>query len=496
MSLSIPLRTHPHLYEINTWAWLEELSANAGRRITLAEVPDSEWDRIAQRGFNIVWLMGLWRRSEESRRIALADDGNRALYDRALPGWKPEDVIGSPYAVTDYTPDPRIGTWESLDRVHEKLHARGMALFSDFVGNHTALDHPWTSEHPEYYVQGSAEDFEKDSAAFCKVVTPQGEKCIARAHDLYCPPWKDAAQLNYFLPATRAAQIGVLRTIAGHCDGVRCDMAMLQLTDIFDKIWSRYLRGAAAPKNEFWVEARAAVPRLSLLAEAYWGTEQRLLDLGFSFAYDKDLYDAVKDARTDEIHARLEASAEYQSRLARFLENHDEQRRAVVFPNARLSAAGTLMGTLPGMRFYHQGELEGLRNYQPITLRIAAPEPPDPYCSAFFEKILRLTNEDVFHRGRWTLLDISPEGDATSSSLIGYEWRTESSWKLLVVNMGQSASQGRVKLGDRVRVDQKYSFHDELNEVVYPREGRELHDVGLFVRLEAGQAHIFDITPV
>ena len=495
MSLPNSLRPHPHLYEINTWAWLETLSANAGRRIALADVPDTEWDRIARDGFDVVWLMGLWQRSEESRRIAQADEGNRAEYDRALPGWKPGDVIGSPYAVTDYAPDPRIGTWDALDLVREKLHARGIGLFADFVGNHTALDHSWTHEHPEYYVQGGAEDFQKSPVDFFKVVTSQGEKYIARAHDLYCPAWKDAAQLNYFHPATREAQIGVLRTIAGHCDGVRCDMAMLQLTDIFEKIWSRYLKGAAAPKNEFWEEANAAVPRLTLLAEAYWGTEQRLLDLGFSFAYDKDLYDAVKDERAEEIHARLEANVEYQSRLARFLENHDEQRRAVVFSDARLSAAGTLMGTLPGMRFYYQGELEGLRHHLPITLRIAAPEPPDAYCSAFFEKILRLTNEDVFHRGRWTLLEIASEGDATSSNLIGFEWRTEKSWKLIAVNIAQNTSQGRVKLGDRVRADLNYSFHDELNEVIYPREGCELHDVGLFVRLDAGQAHIFDITP-
>ena len=84
---------------------------------------------------------------------------------RALPGWKPGDVVGSPYAVARYVPDPRIGTWDSLDRTREKLHARKMALFLDFVGNHTALDHPWTREHPEFYVQGTQADFEKEPAA-------------------------------------------------------------------------------------------------------------------------------------------------------------------------------------------------------------------------------------------------------------------------------------------------------------------------------------------
>ena len=74
-----PLRQHPHLYEINTWAWLEKLSARLGRLVKLADVPDSEWDAIARRGFDIVWLMGIWQRSAESRSIELADPENRLI---------------------------------------------------------------------------------------------------------------------------------------------------------------------------------------------------------------------------------------------------------------------------------------------------------------------------------------------------------------------------------------------------------------------------------
>ncbi|MDR3722182.1 MAG: hypothetical protein P4L00_11320, partial [Candidatus Acidoferrales bacterium] len=115
------LRPHPHLYEINTWAWLEKLSAPLGRLIKLADVPDAEWDAIARLGFDIVWLMGVWQRSPESRRIKLGNPANHAEFDRALPGWKPDDVIGSAYAVAQYVPDPRTGTWDSLDAVRAKL---------------------------------------------------------------------------------------------------------------------------------------------------------------------------------------------------------------------------------------------------------------------------------------------------------------------------------------------------------------------------------------
>jgi glycosidase len=488
------VRPHPHLYEINTWTWLEQLSTKQKKTITLADVPDAEWDVLAKLGFNIIWLMGVWKRSEESRRINLQNPANFPQFDRALPGWKPEDVISSPYAVAGYVPDARIGTWDALDAVREKLRARGMALLLDFVGNHTALDHPWMREHPEFYVQAGEQDFEQNPSLYYQLKTPQGTRFIALAKDPYFPPWIDVAQLNHFNPEMRAALLADLRTIASHCDGVRCDMAMLQLNDIFVSIWQHLLGDTRPSAKEFWTEARTNVPNLVLLAEAYWGTEQRLLDLGVSFAYDKTLYDAVRDINLPQVRARLAASPEQQSHFARFMENHDEPRRPDVFGNERLAADGTLMGTLPGIRFYHQGELEGRRIRLPITLRIAADEPPDPVSQAFFRKIRQITQRDVFHEGEWKLLDLVPEGDARPDGLIVYEWRSAKAWKLIAANLTGSAAQGRLRLGDRVSSMQQYIFYDELNDVKYPRSGEELHNLGLFIRREGFQAHIFDIT--
>ena len=489
------MRPHPHLFEINTWSWLEQLSARLGRTITLADVPAAEWDALAQMGFDAIWLMGIWQRSPESRRLNLENPGNFAAYDLALPGWKPADIVGSPYAVAQYEPDPRIGDWAALDRTRELLHARGISLFLDFVGNHTAFDHPWTRSHPEFYVQGSQQDFERDPSLFYRLDTPARTRFLARAKDPYFPPWLDVAQLNHFHPGMRAAHLAGLTGIAQHCDGVRCDMAMLQLNDIFETGWGHLLPGLSPPPTEFWADARSAVPDLVLLAEAYWGTEPRLFDLGFSFAYDKVLYDAVRDADVGSVRSRLSGTPPEQSRFARFLENHDEARRAAAFPNDRLPAAGTLMATLPGMRFYHQGELEGLRIHLPITLRLAAPEPPDAFSSAFFQKILGITREEVFHLGQWNPLDVGAEGYASPAGLLVYEWRSEKAWKIIAVNLAAGASQGRVHLGDRVTPTQQYVFFDQLNEVRYDRSGEELHNLGLFVRLEGFRAHIFDITP-
>lgn len=488
------LRPHPHLYEINTWAWLEKLSAKAGRLIKLGDVPDSEWDVLARLGFDILWLMGVWQRSVEARQAALAAPENASRFSLALPGWGPNDVVGSPYSVAAYVPDPRIGTFDSIDAVREKLHARGMALFLDFIGNHTARDHPWTREHPEFYVQGTEEDFRNDAASFFRIDAGGGSRFLAFGRDPYFPPWTDVAQLNYFSPAMRAAQIEELRRIASHCDGVRCDMAMLQLSDIFEKVWSRLLGGAKAPKNEFWQEARSAAPDLILFAEAYWETERRLLDLGFSFVYDKGLYDCVRDGNMPGVRERLADRVDYQNHLARFLENHDEGRCASVFGKERLMSVGTLMASVPGMRFYHQGELEGRRIRLPIQLRMAADEPRDPVVAAFFDKILQITKEDVFHKGAWSLLRVTPEGDGHYENLMVFEWRWKKAWKLIAVNLAGYASQGRVHFGDRPLPAKEYVFYDELHDVRYVRSSDELRNLGLFLRREGFDAHLFDIS--
>jgi hypothetical protein len=147
------------------------------------------------------------------------------------------------------------------------------------------------------------------------------------------------------------------------------------------------------------------------------------------------------------------------------------------------------------MRFYHQGELEGCRIRLPVPLRLTAEEPPDAFTVAFFQKILAITKQEVFHSGRWNLLPIVPEGDDTSRNLVVYEWRSNQAWKVIAVNLVGGASQGRVRLGDRVLPGREYIFFDELNGARYPRSGDELHNLGLFVRREGFQAHLFDVTP-
>ena len=493
LSTKFSYRTHPHLYEINTWVWLEELSAKHGRSLSLQDVPDEEWDRIAGLGFDFVYLMGVWRRSLTGRRIFRTDSRNFPNFDAALPTWKMRDVVGSPFSIQDYSPDPRIATAEGMSAVHNQLRRRGMGLILDFVPNHTGFDHSWIAQHPDRYILGSEEDFRRDPAAFYLVERTNDENLfVARGKDPYFAPWSDVAQLNYFNPDCRQGMIGILKNIAQYCDGVRCDMAMLVTNEIFPRTWGRFLGPWPAPRTEFWAEATAALPDFVWLAEVYWDMEWKMQELGFKFTYDKRLYDRLREASASEVRAHLGADAGYQSKMARFLENHDEPRCAAVFAREKIAAVVTLLSTLPGLRFYHHGQLDGLKTFVPMPLSHAQPETADHQIRELYEKLLRCAHADVFHAGEWQLLEVQPAGDDTFQDLIAYSWHYRADHRLIVVNLGNRTSQGKVQWA-AVGTSRNLLFRDLMNGSEYAWDRDEIERNGLYVKLEPYQAHVFEV---
>src|SRR5271157_4816349 len=160
---------YPTLYEINTWVWLSELSQKHGNSVDLSSAPSAEWDAIATYGFDAVWLMGVWERSPAS--IAIANQNKNLVDDfrRALPDFRPEDNVGSPYSVRRYVVDQHLGGPEGLAIARQELARRGMNLVLDFVPNHVAPDHPWVTEHPEYFIRGTADDARNDPASYIVV---------------------------------------------------------------------------------------------------------------------------------------------------------------------------------------------------------------------------------------------------------------------------------------------------------------------------------------
>jgi len=489
------LRAHPHLYEINTWPWLDALSRRHGRSLTLGGVADAEWDALAALGIDLVYLMGIWRRSPLGREIARSNALMLPEYDRALPRWQMSDVVGSAYSIAAYEPDPRIGSWDDIDAVREKLHARGMQLVVDFISNHTGFDHPWMDNHPARYVSAPADVAGRDPSAFRAV--DDARRFVACGRDPYFPPWTDVAQLDYFNGDTRAAMIGELRTIAQHADGARCDMAMLALTDVFGRTWGSLVH-APAPATEFWSDARAAVPGFVLIAEVYWDLESRLQQLGFDFTYDKRLYDRLVHDAPRDVRAHLVADDAFQRRSARFIENHDEPRSVVAFGD-RVRAAAVAVSTLQGLRFYYDGQFEGRRARLPVQLGVMPDEPVDDALLRFYRGLLAIVDSAPFHDGEWRLLDISPAGDDSNENLVAWRWNDDQAaaarLRLVVVNLGDGPSQGRVALaGDLPAGGETLVFEDLLDGHRYPWPRATLEaDGGLYVRLERGRSHIFAV---
>ena len=239
MAASWPER--PVIYEINTWVWLNELRQQYGQKsMTLDSIPEEQWDAIAELGVDAVWLMGVWERSPEGLRIVNEDEGLQEQFRCALPeDYNPSvDNIGSAYCVRSYEVDERLGGREGLKVARNMLIQRNMCLILDFVPNHVAQDHPWVFTHPEYFVQGTHEDLEKEPDKFFQA----NEKVIAKVREKPdSKPWLDVAQLNAFSSDLREAAIDTLKSIAEQCDGVRCDMAMLLLNSRFKDTWGRYV---------------------------------------------------------------------------------------------------------------------------------------------------------------------------------------------------------------------------------------------------------------
>jgi glycosidase len=157
---------YPSLFQVNTRVYLTELGRGLGRPATLDDVPDEDLDRWAALGFDWVWLLSVWRTGEAGRRISRSRPDWRHEFEETLPDLREEDVAGSGFAVTGYKVHPGLGGDQALARLRERLGARGLRLMLDFVPNHTALDHPWVEQHPEYYVSGTDLDLAREPANY------------------------------------------------------------------------------------------------------------------------------------------------------------------------------------------------------------------------------------------------------------------------------------------------------------------------------------------
>jgi len=387
-----------------------------------------------------------------------------------------------------------MGGNAALKRLRDRIHQRGLKLMLDFVPNHMAPDHPWVQAHPDYFVHGTEELLAQEPQNYCRVSLPTGEAIVAYGRDPYFAGWCDTLQLNYGNPALQTAMLGELLNVAQLCDGVRCDMAMLILPEIFRNTWGIEV----APFWETAIEkVRYQHPGFVFMAEVYWDMEWTLQQLRFDYTYDKRLYDRLRDQHAEPVRLHFCADLEYQNKSARFLENHDEPRATAVFPPKVHQAAAILTFLSPGLRFMHQGQLEGWKHKISVHLQRGPIEAIDKELRAFYHNLLLCLKQPVLRNGNWQLLNCTPawDGNETWKDFISFTWEDAQQKRLLIiVNYSPHASQCYVTLPYKDLADKLYHLKDLMNLIVYDRPGDCLVS-GLYFDMPEWSYHVFDLQP-
>jgi hypothetical protein len=487
---------YPTLYEINTWVWLADLSQQAGQRVTLVDVPQPELERIADYGFDGVWLMGVWRRSPGARQVAQTFSAWQGTFRQALPDVTTDDIVGSPYAVSDYRVDAAVGGDEGLAAIRRRLQDLGLRLMLDFVPNHMALDHAWRAVNPQRLVQGDPHLLAREPDNYFETEVEGESRIFAHGRDPYFPGWPDTVQVDYRRPDTRRAMCDLLLSIAERCDGVRCDMAMLLTRDVFLRTWDG---GFEPPKAEFWPDAitdlQARHPGFLTMAEVYWDMEWELQQQGFDYTYDKRLYDRLLSGDATSVRAHVSADIAYQRHLARFIENHDEPRAVQAFGVERGKAAAVLALTLPGLRLLHEGQIEGRRVKLPVHLGRRQPEQPVQGLEPFYRRLLGILRHPVFHDGRWRTVEPLAAGpdNPTWQNGVAHQWVHAEARRIVAVNLSSQPAQFRLPVMMPELAGHSWLLRDLLNDAEFERSGDEMLNPGLFVALPAYNCHVFDV---
>jgi hypothetical protein len=479
-----PARRYPVLYELDARTFVRGLGPTA----TLDDIDDVVLDRVLPPATDWLYLLGVWQTGVAGRTVSRDDPLIRADCERTLVDLTDDDICGSCFSVTGYRVAGMLGGDDALDRLRALLAGRGVRLMLDFVPNHTAPDHPWVRSHPDRYIEGTEADLSAAPDRWERVEIDDTTRVFAMGRDPFFAGWSDTLQLDYSSVELRDAMTSEMLTAAALCDGLRCDMAMLLLPDVFERTWGRMI-------EPFWPDALAEVrrtrPDFMFMAEVYWDREFDLQQQGFDATYDKRLYDRLI-GDLEKVRGHLRGDPDYQARSARFLENHDESRAAEAFGTGdRHRAAVTYLSE--GLRFFHHGQSDGARIHVPVHLCRAPREAAVADLAAFYRDLFELLDDPIVHVGDWKLLESRSawDGNMTGDDIVAFSWSRPddaSVCLLACINLADHRSQAYVRLPSDGLAGRTFLLRDRLGPEQHRRGGDDLD-------VEPWAHHVFAIEP-
>ena len=399
-----PTPRYPALFQVNTRVRLVGAVRRAG--------PSGDAGRHHRRGARPAGR-GRVRPRLVPRRLA-DRRGGAARVARRIPSGSPSTAASCPTSArpTSAAPASRSATTASTrtsaatrrsPACANACRRRGLRLILDFVPNHMAPDHPWVAEHPDFFVAGTEEQLAAQPQNYRRLETAGGSRILAYGRDPYFDGWPDTLQLNYGNPALQEAMLGELQRIAGQCDGVRCDMAMLVLPEVFETDVGDF-------RVPLLAGGHGGCPRSRSRASSSWprstGTSSGRSSSRASTTPTTSGSTTASCTALRVLSASTSSPGlDFQDHLARFLENHDEPRAAATFAPDVHRAAAVITFLTPGLRFFHQGQREGKRVRIPIHLGRGPAEPPDAAIAAFYDGLLACLKDPAFRDGQWQLLE-------------------------------------------------------------------------------------------
>ena len=492
---------YPSLFQINTRVWLRAAVAQErGQPVTLADIDDGDDRWLRAPGLRLdLAAERLADRGRRPRRLARQPGMARRIQERPCPISTEDDICGSGFAITGYTAREELGGDAALAAFREKLARRGIRLMLDFVPNHTAIDHPWATAHPEYYVQGSEALAGRGAAK----LHPGRDR--ARATHTGARPRSElsrmaryaAARLCQSRPAARQARRAprggrqMRRRALRHGDAAAARRLPAHL--------GRHARAVLADRDR---AVRRAHPGFTFMAEVYWDLEWTLQQQGFDYCYDKRLYDrlqagnAAADARPLECRPRLPGQARALPR---------EPRRAAGGVDLPLAAAPGGRGDhlpLAGPAFLPARPSRGsARAGADASLpRTGRARRRGNFRLSTQRLLLVLRETDAFRDGDWTQLHPTPAwpGNGSSDGFVAYAWAGKHGVShIVVVNYAPTRGQCHLVLPPFPELrGRRFRLTDRIDDEIYLRDGNDLTGGGLYIDQPAWGLNVFEVLSV